>query len=147
MSSFVFSWPGQPLVCRSAVPAHATCSEHCIWQSHLQTYLSPALDPRPHTCPSQQAHCGANEDKDDGLVLGRVSLEARGQDVLLFLSGAEAISEAELAVAVIARLPRGAGLEFGGSGLLGGSGRVQGYDGTVAKTGALAEGCSCYVAR
>lgn len=101
----VFSYPDQPLVCRSVVPAHATCSEYYIWQSDFHTYLSPALDPRPHTRPSQQAHCRADEDKDNGLILGRVSLEARSQDVLLLLSGAEAIAEAELTVAVVARLP------------------------------------------
>jgi hypothetical protein len=58
--------------------------------------------------------------------------------ILLFLSCAEAITEAELAVAVVTCLLGGAGFQFEGGGLLR-AGRVEGYDGTVAFAGAFAE--------
>ena len=69
-------------------------------------------------------------------------MKARGEDVLLLLPSTKAISETELAVAVVACLLGGAGLEFG-SGLLGRGGCVKGYDCAVAETGALAKGSRC----
>jgi hypothetical protein len=102
--------------------------------------FSHPLDPRPDGRISQQPHRRPNEDEHDRLVLRRVSLEARRQDILLLLALAKAVAQAELAVAVVTCLFRGAGAQVGCGRLLGGGG-VKGDDGAVAKTGAFAEGC------
>lgn len=101
--------------------------------------LHPRFDPRP----PQQPHCRCNKNVHNRLVLGRVSLEARGEHILLLLALAETVAQTELAVTVAACLLRNALAEIGSGGLLGGGG-VEGDDGRVAETGAFAEGCWCW---
>jgi hypothetical protein len=89
--------------------------------------------PRPNRRPTQQPHRRANKDEHNRLVLCTIPLEARRQDLLLLLAFAEAVAQAEGAVAVVA------GLAGGGGGLRG----IEGDDGGVAEAGAFAEGCWC----
>jgi hypothetical protein len=78
------------------------------------------------------------------LVLRRVSLEARCEDIFLLLALAEAIAQTELAVTVVACFIFSSGTQIGGGRLLDGGGGVESDDGGVAETGAFAEGCWCW---
>jgi hypothetical protein len=73
------------------------------------------------------------------LVFGRIPLETCRKHFLLFLSSAKAITEAELAIAVVACLFRGAGFQFKSGRFLGSCWRIERYDGAVAKAGAFAK--------
>jgi len=48
------------------------------------THLCPFLNPRSHSCVDKQASGSSNEDKDYSLILGRITLEAGREDILLF---------------------------------------------------------------
>lgn len=47
------------------------------------THLGPFLDPWSHSCVDKQASGSSNEDKDYSLILGRITLEASCEDILL----------------------------------------------------------------
>jgi hypothetical protein len=102
-------------------------------------------NPRPDARPTQQPHRRADKDEDNRLVLGRVSLEARRQDVLFLFALAEAIAQAELAVAVVAGFLGRAGAEIGRRGLLDRRGGIEGDNGAVAEAGAFTEGRWCWL--
>jgi hypothetical protein len=70
-------------------------------------------NPRPDTRPTQQPHRRSDKDEDNRLILGRVSLEARRQHVLFLFALAEAIAQAELAIAVVAGFLGSARAEIG----------------------------------
>ena len=107
------------------------------------TYLSPLIYPRPDSRIAQQSHRRRNEGQHYYLVFCRVSLEASREDVLLLFALAEAVAQAELAVAVIARLLACAGAQF--EVRLGGRpGAVESDNGTVTEACAFAEGCRCW---
>ena len=103
------------------------------------SYLSPLIDPWPHTGIAQQSHGGGYEGQDNDLVLCGVALETAGQDLVLLLAFAEAVAQAELAIAVIARLFAGSRAQFE-VGFGGGRGSVKRNNGAVAEAGAFAEG-------
>lgn len=123
-------------------------------------YLCPLIDPRSYSRITQQPHCRKDEYVHYCLVLGRITLywvselhaphgycclptKASCENVLLLLSFAECIAQAELAVAVTACLLRCAVFERTGCWLLRGDGRVEGDDGAIAKACAFAEGRGC----
>lgn len=108
--------------------------------SPVSRTLSPPLNPWPEPSPTQQPQCRSNENEDDGLILGRVPLETRGQDILLLFPSAKAVSKAELTVAVVARLLGCAGFSMA-RGLLSNGWCVEGDNCAVPETCALAKGC------
>jgi hypothetical protein len=72
--------------------------------------LAPLVDPGADGSIGQQAEGGSDEEDDNDLVLCRVALEARGRDVVVLFGLAERVAQAELAVAVVAGAPCGAGV-------------------------------------
>ena len=134
------------------------CVRHSTFQRPTATYLCPLIYPRPHTCVAQQPDRGKDEDPHHGLVFCRVSFytpsalgvrslwhagrshtETRGKDVVFLLALAKGIAEAELPIAVTARLLRGADGQVRRR-LLGVYGGIEGDNGAVSEACALAEG-------
>ncbi|OSS54635.1 hypothetical protein B5807_00715 [Epicoccum nigrum] len=103
----------------------------------------PSIHPRPHPCISQQPPGHEYKPQHHDLILGRVPLETSSHDLVLLLALAETITQAELAVAVVAALLARAGAQLQQAGFGGGGGGVEGDDGAVAEAGAFAEGGRC----
>lgn len=115
----------------------------CTSQSPPTTHLDPSLNPRPDPRPYQQSCSDPQEDEHDGLVFGRVALEARREHIVLLraLADGQIIVEAELAIAVrTSACSFRCTMTWIGGGVLRDTKRD---DSAVGETGAFAKGCWC----
>jgi len=81
-----------PHVRNAGIYSSARLARYWYVRPSFSHSLSPSLHPRPYSSPSQQTNRSSNEYEYNSLILGRVSLEACCEHILLLFAGTKTVA-------------------------------------------------------